>query len=111
MKIFLLFVFAALMLVSCSKYGKVKQFATDFAAAVSNGDKDAIAKMYPDAVVADSLLFAFNSENAQIEELEGGYKITLADNQYVIVTKNDADGILSKSRMACLLMTGQKSIS
>lgn len=95
MKKFFLFSLATLMLVSCSKFGTVKQFVTDFAAAVANGDKDAIIKMYPDAVVADSLLFAFNPETAQIEELDGGYKVTLADNQYVIVTKNEADGALS----------------
>ena len=40
---------------SCDKNKEVKQFATDFAAAVKSGNKSEITKMYPGAAAADSL--------------------------------------------------------
>ncbi len=88
-------ILSLVLFASCDKNKEVKQFATDFAAAVQSGNKSEITKMYPGAADADSLTFVFDAEKAEIEELEGGYKVSLADNQYVIVTKNEADGALS----------------
>lgn len=85
-------ILSLVLFASCDKNKEVKQFATDFAAAVQSGNKSEITKMYPGAAAADSLTFVFDAEKAEIEELEGGYKVSLADNQYVIVTKNEADG-------------------
>lgn len=84
-----------LFFASCDKYKEIKQFATDFAAAVQSGNKSEITKMYPDAAVADSLVFAFDAENAEIETLDdGSIKIALGDGKDIILAKNDADGSL-----------------
>ena len=85
-----------LFLASCDKNKEVKQFATDFAAAVQGGNKSKITKMYPGAVAADSLDFAFDAEKAQIEKLEGGgWKVVLGEGKDVIVVKNEDDGTLN----------------
>lgn len=85
-----------LFLVSCDKNKEIKQFATDFAAVVQSGNKSEITKMYPEAAAADSLNFAFDKEKAVIEEVEGkGWKLTLGDNQFVIIERTEPDGTLS----------------
>lgn len=85
-----------LFLVSCDKNKEIKQFATDFAAVVQSGNKSEITKMYPEAAAADSLNFAFDKEKAVIEEVEGkGWKLTLGDNQFVIIERTKPDGSLS----------------
>ena len=85
-----------LLLVSCDKNKEIKQFATDFAAVVQSGNKSEITKMYPEAAAADSLNFAFDKEKAVIEEVEGkGWKLTLGDNQFVIIERTKPDGSLS----------------
>ena len=81
-----------LFLTSCDKNKEVRQFATDFAAAVQSGNKSEIAKMYPDAAKADSLSFAFDAERAEIETLDdGSIKITLGDGKDIVLVKNDGD--------------------
>ncbi len=81
---------------SCDKNKEIKQFATDFAAAVQSGNKSEVTKMYPGAAAADSLNFAFDAEKAQIEELEGGgWKVVLGEGKDVIVVKNEGDGTLN----------------
>ena len=81
---------------SCDKNKEIKQFATDFAAAVQSGNKSEVTKMYPGAAAADSLNFAFDAEKAQIEELEGGgWKVVLGEGKDVIVVKNEDDGTLN----------------
>ena len=85
-----------LLLVSCDKNKEIKQFATDFTIAAKSGYKSEIIKMYPDAVVADSLNFTFDAEKAEIEEIEDkGWKLTLGNNQFVIIERTEDDGSLS----------------
>jgi len=85
-----------LLLVSCDKNKDIKQFASDFAVAVKSRNKSEITKMYPDAAVADSLIFAYDAEKAEIEEVEGkGWKLTLGDNQFVIIERTEPNGALS----------------
>lgn len=85
-----------LLLVSCDKNKGIKQFATDFTIAAKSGCKSEIIKMYPDAVVADSLNFTFDAEKAEIEEIEDkGWKLTLGNNQFVIIERTEDDGSLS----------------
>ena len=85
-----------LFLTSCDKNKEVKQFATDFAAAVQSGNKSEITKMYPGAASADSLVFTFDAEKAEIEELEsGGWKVVLGEGKDIFIVKNEADGTLS----------------
>ena len=85
-----------LLLVSCDKNKEIKQFATDFAVAAKSRNKSEIAKMYPSAAVADSLNFTFDAEKAEIEEVEGkGWKLTLGDNQFVIIERTEPNGSLS----------------
>lgn len=92
----LIVLFFGLIFVSCEKNKEIKQFATDFAAAVQSGNKSEITKMYPGAAAADSLVFAFDAEKAQIEELEGGgWKVVLGEGKDVIVVKNEDDGTLN----------------
>ena len=82
-----------LLLVSCDKNKEIKQFATDFTIAAKSGYKSEIIKMYPDAVVADSLNFTFDAEKAEIEEIEDkGWKLTLGNNQFVIIERTEDDG-------------------
>lgn len=87
---------ALLFLTGCNKNAKVKSFMTELAAAVSSNDKATIAKMYPDAVKADSLSLVFDAEKAQIEEIEGGgWNIALGEGRNLILVKNKSDGALS----------------
>ena len=58
----LIVLFVGLLFVSCDKNKEIKQFATDFAAAVQSGNKSEITKTYPGAAAADSLVFAFDVE-------------------------------------------------
>lgn len=79
-----------LFLASCEKNKKVKQFATDFAAAVQSGNKSEIIKMYPGAVDADSLVFAFDAEKSQIEtQKNGNIKIVLSEGKDVTLVENE----------------------
>ena len=79
-----------LFLASCDKNKEVKQFATDFAAAVQSGNKSEITKMYPGAAAADSLVFAFDVEKSQIETQENGnIKIVLGEGKDVTIVENE----------------------
>ena len=60
---------AALLLTACSGDGEVRQFVTDFAMAVSTGDRATIEKMYPDAALAEAL------------SIEAAYKATGTEYQ------------------------------
>ena len=51
---------------SCDSDKAARQFAEDFAAAVSNNDAAAIARMYPDAAKADSLSLDFVADSLKI---------------------------------------------
>lgn len=89
-------ILSLVLFTSCDKNKEVKQFMTDFAAAVTAKDKATIEKMYPDAAKADALDFSFDAEKAQIEELEGGgWKVVLGEGKEIVIVKNEADGTLS----------------
>lgn len=89
MKKLALFACAGLLLASCSKYGDVKQFVTDFAATVTTGDKAAIQKMYPDAALADSLAIDFQKDSLQVEENGDTFVVHLNANSSMSIVKDE----------------------
>ena len=83
----------ALLMVSCSNDQKIKAFAEEFSTAVTNGDRAAIKRMYPDAVKADSLAILFNADSLVIEKDEEQKQITLTlGNGADLLVSENADG-------------------
>ena len=86
---------AALLLTACSGDGEVRQFVTDFAMAVSTGDRATMEKMYPDAALAEALSIEANADSMQVEKADDGtYTVSLGDGKDLIVAKGD-DGTYS----------------
>lgn len=93
---FIPLVLALLLFSACNNYADVKQFMAELSAAIEKNDTAAIKKMYPDAAKADSLVFTFDAEKAEIEELEsGGWKVVLGEGKDIFIVKNETDGTLS----------------
>ena len=105
---------AALLLTACSGDGEVRQFVTDFAMAVSTGDRATMEKMYPDAALAEALSIEANADSMQVEKADDGtytvlectdvegehtFTVTIvdADVTVVVALKGDAnlDGVVN----------------
>lgn len=82
-----------LVFASCDKNKEIKQFATDFAAAVQGGDKSQITKMYPGATDVDEFASDFKMDSIQIKEdnMTGGYKVSLGNGNWFVVTGKDKE--------------------
>lgn len=88
-------VMTLLLLVSCTQR-KIKHFAEEFATAVANNDTVSIAKMYPDALRADSLSAALDAGKTKVEKQEdGSYRVILGEGRDLVITKNEDDGAFS----------------
>ena len=75
---------AALLLTACSGDGEVRQFVTDFAMAVSTGDRATMEKMYPDAALAEALSIEANADSMQVEKADDGtYTVSLGYARFV----------------------------
>lgn len=106
---------AMLLLASCTE-SKMKQFAEEFATAVNNNDKEAIAKMYPDAKVAEKLTIDFNKDSLSVEERADTFVVNLGGDKSLSIVKTeegelkiaDSHGLFSypKERMDFALKTG-----
>ncbi len=104
-----------LLLASCTE-SKMKQFAEEFATAVNNNDKEAIAKMYPDAKVAEKLAIDFNKDSLSVEERADTFVVNLGGDKSLSIVKTeegelkiaDSHGLFSypKERMDFALKTG-----
>lgn len=82
-----------LVFASCDKNKEIKQFATDFAAAVQSGNKSEITKMYPGAADVDEFASDFKMDSIQINEdnMTGGYKVLLGNGNWFVVTGKDKE--------------------
>ena len=86
----------ALLLLSCSGNEKaVRDYALQFAKAVTNGDQAQIVKMYPDAALADSLALSFVEDSIKIESNEKGDSILIhyTSEIWVRALKDENDSI------------------
>ena len=83
----------ALLMVSCSDDNRIKAFAEEFATAVANGDRAAIARMYPDAEKAESLAVSYNADSLVIATDEAQKLTTLTlDKGIDLQVSEDANG-------------------
>lgn len=79
-------------LFSCnSDKGQIIKFAEDFSDAIARHDTTTIRKMYPDAIKADSLFFAFNHDSITIEKSEDIFKVKFGSN-ILAEMKKDSEG-------------------
>lgn len=82
---------------SCkSESDKVKDFAGDFAEAITQGDRAAVNEMYPDAAQCDSLaLIHYSADSIYVQQTpkEGVYKVYYSPHVFVTV-KRGKDGDL-----------------
>ena len=86
----------ALLLLSCSGNEKaVRDYALQFAKAVSSGDSSSVVKMYPDAALADSLALSFVEDSIKIESNEKGDSILIhyTPEIWVRALKDENDSI------------------
>ena len=83
-----------IMSTSCESNKEVKQFASDFAAIVKNGDRTKLEKMYPDFNSVDSLAFEYNADSVSVEtsEAEGKFIVKLNSKQSMIIEKSAEGG-------------------
>ncbi len=87
----------ALLLLSCSGNGEkaVRDYALQFAKAVSSGDSSSVVKMYPDAALADSLALSFVEDSLKIESNEKGDSILIhyTSDIWVRALKDENDSL------------------
>lgn len=84
-------------LCSCDKTdGEINDFFQRFAIAVQSGDKDELAKYYPEAADADSISFALNPDSLLIEktETDGTYLVKISEGVDATVVRA-ADGTMT----------------
>ena len=83
-----------LLLASCNEKEKAaRQFAEEFANAITANDTATIAKMYPDASKADSLALSFNADSLQVEIDDDGetFNIKFSSDVSMVATR-DSEG-------------------
>lgn len=80
-----------IMSTSCESNKEVKQFASDFAAVVKEGDINKVKQMYPDVSEYDSLAIAFNADSVFVEKAE-------ADNQFVVKLNSEQSMTVEKGQ-------------
>lgn len=84
----------AMLLSSCgSRESEVKDFVFQAVTALKNGDKSTIWKMYPNAANVDNFATEFNTDSIKVEEdkMTGGYKISLGNENWLVVTGEDKE--------------------
>ena len=106
-----LIAFSNLLLASCVE-GKIKSFVDDFFTAVKNNDTASIAKMYPDAVSADSLLCEYDAD-IQIEEMDNCYKVILGEGKDFVLSKDKKNDVfyVKESHGVFCFPPGKKELS
>lgn len=87
----------ALLMLSCCDNGEkaARDYALQFAKAVSSGDSAQVVKMYPDATLADSLALTFVEDSIKIErnEKDASILIHYSSEIWVRALKDENDSI------------------
>lgn len=88
-----LFALSILLLAACSKDKSedVRQFAADFAAKVSQNQKDSLLSMWPDVAEADSLALSYTADSIVVEQTanEGQFKVNFGSADMIVSVAED----------------------
>ena len=79
-----------MLLASCTEQ-KMKQFAEEFATAVTNDDTTSIAKMYPDAQGEREFSIEFNKDSLSVEENADTFVVSLGAGKSLSIVKGEDD--------------------
>lgn len=101
MKIKYIIAITVLLLFACSKNGndEVRKFAIDFAAKVSQNQKDSLLTVWPDVIKADSLALSYVADSIVIEpvQTEGQFRVNFGNADMVMTMDEDGKMIVGET--------------